>query len=84
MIQEEDLRIDMFRSGAATVKVTHLPTGLNGIGTHDGGSSIAARDLALAELLPKLREARVEFPPAPAVTERPTSTFEELVRLLND
>lgn len=84
MIREQDLRVDVFRGGGTAVRVTHLPTGLSGTGFDNEGSSRAARDIALLELAPKLREAGVEFPPATAATGNPIGTFDALLRHLNE
>lgn len=86
MISEEDLRIDLCRNSAeASVRITHLPTGLTGFGMDkEGGSSVVARDLALLALVPKLREAGVEFPRTEPATSTPVNTFDALVKHLQE
>lgn len=83
MITEQDLRIDIHRGEGAAVRVTHLPTGLSGTGLDREGSSRVARDLALLELVPKLREAGVQFPPSPPKGDSSLGTFEALLNHLN-
>ena len=61
MINERDLRIDITRNAGAygtlqdvRVRITHVPTGLQGLGRDDLHSR-SAKDAAMAELLAKLK-----------------------------
>lgn len=56
LIDETDLRIDVYRSGINTkpyVRITHMPTGLV-VGCGDERSELRARAVCLAELETKL------------------------------
>jgi len=62
VIREQDLRIDIYRSGAVmilgpdvpnvAVRITHVPSGLQGTGRHSS-SAHKAKDQALEELYDK-------------------------------
>lgn len=93
MIREQDLRIDIYRTAGppaanneVAVRITHLPTGFQGIGRDaENASAYKARHDALRELLPKLRAAGITWGtpkplPAMTLTEAIREVAEELDR----
>lgn len=65
MIREQDLRIDVYRSGVGmllgpdvptvAVRITHIPSGLQGTGEHRSSARLA-KDCALEELYDKFAD----------------------------
>jgi hypothetical protein len=63
MIRERDLSIEIFsHCGITAVRVTHEPSGLTGHGVLEFPSSdrVAARNVAIKELIRRMREYDIE------------------------